>query len=299
MGDGMSRQNNAAPVIIKRKKVVAGGGHHGGAWKVAYADFVTAMMAFFLMMWLLGATTESQRRGLADYFNPSIPLHRISSGGADMLAGSDLADRDQTGQVTNLEEGGNHDIGTDTASFEEFLQRLEGLGGESAIMAQALRHVITRVTDEGLVIELFDLPDATLFDHDTDAPTPLLEILAGILGQALILTPNPLAIEGHVRSYSVVHATDPRWPLSTARALALRELLEGHGVDPSRVARVTGHADRRPTLQNPMAIRNNRKRRLRPIGFGLARCFDGADRAPGSSLCTTQRGVYASLSCRA
>ena len=77
----MAGQSNAAPVIIKRKKIVQGGGHHGGAWKVAYADFVTAMMAFFMLMWLLNATTEKQRKGIADYFNPTIPINRISGGG--------------------------------------------------------------------------------------------------------------------------------------------------------------------------------------------------------------------------
>ena len=78
--DGMSASNSVAPVIIKRKKVVSGDGHHGGAWKVAYADFVTAMMAFFMLMWLLNATTEQQRKGIADYFNPTIPVNRISGG---------------------------------------------------------------------------------------------------------------------------------------------------------------------------------------------------------------------------
>ena len=75
----MSAQDGA-PIIIKRKKVIAGG-HHGGAWKVAYADFVTAMMAFFLLMWLLGATNEKQRKGIADYFNPTIPVNKVSGGG--------------------------------------------------------------------------------------------------------------------------------------------------------------------------------------------------------------------------
>jgi len=77
----------AKPIIIKRKKVAGGGGHHGGAWKVAYADFVTAMMAFFLLMWLLNATSEDQRKGLADFFDPSIPISRVSAGGAGMLNG--------------------------------------------------------------------------------------------------------------------------------------------------------------------------------------------------------------------
>lgn len=79
-----------APIIIKRKKVIAGGGHHGGAWKVAYADFVTAMMAFFMLMWLLNATTEQQRKGIADYFTPTIPINRISGGGDGMFAGDDI-----------------------------------------------------------------------------------------------------------------------------------------------------------------------------------------------------------------
>jgi len=255
----MSRQNNAAPVIIKRKKVVAGGGHHGGAWKVAYADFVTAMMAFFLMMWLLGATTESQRRGLADYFNPSIPLHRIASGGAAMLGGNDLETRDQMGPAV-AEDGppADTDPGAITELFDEIRQRLDGLGGESALLAEALRHVVTRQTDEGLIIELFDLPDTPLFVGDSDEPEPVLLLLAGILQQVLVLASNPLALEGHVRSYPVVQAIDPRWPLSAARAGQMRLLLEDAGLDPARIARVTGHADRRTASANPMAVRNNR-----------------------------------------
>jgi chemotaxis protein MotB len=84
----MSATGEARPIIIiKKKKVIAGGGHHGGAWKVAYADFVTAMMAFFLLMWLLNATSEDQRKGLADYFNPTLPISRTSAGGAGMLEG--------------------------------------------------------------------------------------------------------------------------------------------------------------------------------------------------------------------
>ncbi|MEQ3745071.1 MAG: flagellar motor protein MotB, partial [Henriciella sp.] len=87
-----------APIIIRRKKVIIADEHHGGAWKVAYADFVTAMMAFFLLMWLLNATTEDQRKGLADYFNPSIPISRISGGGADGLNGSSIFTEDTLAQ---------------------------------------------------------------------------------------------------------------------------------------------------------------------------------------------------------
>ena len=88
----------AAPIIIKRKKVVGGDGHHGGAWKVAYADFVTAMMAFFMLMWLLNATTEKQRKGIADYFSPTIPLSRVSGGGDGSFGGNSVFSEDQIAQ---------------------------------------------------------------------------------------------------------------------------------------------------------------------------------------------------------
>ncbi len=88
----MPATDEIRPIIIKRKKVVVGGGHHGGAWKVAYADFVTAMMAFFLLMWLLSATDEKMRKGLADYFNPTLTVNRTTAGGGGMLEGTALLD---------------------------------------------------------------------------------------------------------------------------------------------------------------------------------------------------------------
>ncbi|MCA2011601.1 OmpA family protein [Cereibacter sphaeroides] len=256
----MSRQNEARPIIIKRKKVIAGGGHHGGAWKVAYADFVTAMMAFFLMMWLLGATTESQRRGLADYFNPSIPVHRMASGGEGMFGGSDIQMPSLTAPMTpdmSDTETGIENM-AETESLEDLQQRLMGLGGESAVLDDALAHVVTRLTDEGLVIELFDLPGAPLFDAETNQPTAVTQNIVQIVAQIFAMVTNQLAIEGHTRSYSVVQATDPRWTLSMSRAERIREMMDNAGFDPTRIARVTGHADRRPADPNPMAVRNNR-----------------------------------------
>ena len=88
-----------APIIIKRKKVVGGDGHHGGAWKVAYADFVTAMMAFFMLMWLLNATTEKQRKGIADYFSPTIAVNRVSGGGDGSFGGSSVFSENTLPQV--------------------------------------------------------------------------------------------------------------------------------------------------------------------------------------------------------
>ena len=257
----MSRQSNAAPVIIKRKKVVKASGHHGGAWKVAYADFVTAMMAFFLMLWLLGMTTEDQRRGLADYFAAPSAVRNISGGGDSMFGNEDMRQRritPRTSDETSASGGANAAQPGETASFEKILERLEGLGAESLVMSEALRHVITRITDEGLVVEMFDLPGAPLFAEEGDAPKPVTEILVRILTEVFGMVTNPLALEGHTRTYTVVQANDPRWSLSTARAERLRLMFEETGLDPQRIARVAGHADRRPMHTNPMAVRNNR-----------------------------------------
>jgi chemotaxis protein MotB len=261
-GDAMARSNDAAPVIIKRKKIVAGGGHHGGAWKVAYADFVTAMMAFFLMMWLLGATTESQRRGLADYFAPTVPVYRVSGGGDGAFGGNDIASRETVvhssdeNAVTLAQD--SDAAQAEAESLAEAQQALLGRGAESALMTEALRHIVTRLSDEGLVIEIFDLPDQPLFVPGTSDPMPVLALLAEVLTQASGMVVNALAIEGHSRAFPVVHANEPAWTLSQSRAATLRGLMTDSGLEPTRVQRLTAHADRRPTDANPMSSRNNR-----------------------------------------
>lgn len=272
----MAGQSNAAPVIIKRKKIIQGGGHHGGAWKVAYADFVTAMMAFFMLMWLLNATTEKQRKGIADYFNPTIPVNRISGGGDGAFGGDNIFSENtlvQSGTGASSEQptednqarGDTGQSDSKKAAAEaaqkvikEVDKALAAKGGESMTMERLLRHVVTRVTDEGLVIEVFDAPDSPLFLAETDAPTALTRDIAALLADVLAMATNPVAVEGHVHSYPVTLAHNPVWDLSAARAQAMRGLLEGKGLDGSRISRVTGHADRKPATADPTAQRNNR-----------------------------------------
>jgi len=268
----MAGQSNVAPVIIKRKKIIQGGGHHGGAWKVAYADFVTAMMAFFMLMWLLNATTEKQRKGIADYFNPTIPVNRISGGG-DGAFGGDSVFSEQTlvqngtgaadAAATYAEKArGDSDGGRNDADeekkMEEVTKELSARGGESMTMERLMRHVTTRVTDEGLVIEVFDLPETALFIKDTDQPTGALIAITGLLAEVLALAENKVAIGGHVRSYPITLIKNPVWDLSSTRAQAMRNLIESKGLSGTRIARISGHADRKPVTADPTALRNNR-----------------------------------------
>ncbi len=270
----MGASTNVAPVIIKKKKVIVSGGHHGGAWKVAYADFVTAMMAFFLLMWLLNATTEKQRKGLSDYFSPSIPITRTSGGGDGAFGGSSMrteetlqddksgaADENPTESRQSRGATGVDQQDQKHLNREEFTSleaELMGRGGESLAAVEVLKHIVTRVTDEGLIIELFDTDDLALFDTGSDNPTPLLRDLLRMIARVSGKVTNKVAIGGHLRAHPVVLADNPVWPLSGARASRVRQLLEGSGMDPDRVRRVTGHADRKPVTKNPMAPRNNR-----------------------------------------
>jgi chemotaxis protein MotB len=272
----MAGQGNAAPVIIKRKKVIVGGGHHGGAWKVAYADFVTAMMAFFMLMWLLNATTEKQRKGIADYFNPTIPINRISGGGDGAFGGNSIfsedvltqsgtgaslqrATSDRQAKGVNLPAGDASDAGSRSQEALDTVEKvLLARGGESMTMQRILRHVVTRVTDEGLVIEIFDLPDAALFAADTAEPEPVLDQISALLAEVLGLATNQIAVQGHVRSYPVPLIDNPAWGLSSSRAQMLRTRIEAAGLPSVRMERVAGYADRRPATADPTAARNNR-----------------------------------------
>ncbi len=271
----MSAPTNVAPVIIKRKKVKGGDGHHGGAWKVAYADFVTAMMAFFMLMWLLNATTEKQRKGLADYFSPSIPINRVSGGGDGAFSGDSIfaeesLSRNGSGAsrkhpTSNKQARGDTGIETDGGKREAQAKRfndvesaLTGNSGESTVEDDLLQHIVTRVTDEGLIIELFALEDRPLFHPETDRPTRLLKDLSRVVVQAAALVTNDIAVGGYVHAYPTPLAHNPVWDLSSARADRLRSLLEAAGEAPERMRRVVGHADRNLAVQDPMSVRNNR-----------------------------------------
>ncbi|MEP1767130.1 MAG: flagellar motor protein MotB [Sulfitobacter sp.] len=271
----MSAQGNVAPVIIKRKKVVAGGGHHGGAWKVAYADFVTAMMAFFMLMWLLNATTEQQRKGLADYFSPTIPIVRVSGGGNGAFDGESIfsemtepkegtgaSDSRPTAEDKASGASGNDpsaaEAAAQDAAFASIEAMLNGRGGESMVMENALEHVNTRLTDEGLVIEIFSLDNIQIFEKETDVPTSLLKNLTILIAEISKTVTNEIAVGGFVRTQPLVRKDKNVWELSQQRATQMRLLLEAQGIESKRIQRVTGHADREPIVRDTMALRNDR-----------------------------------------
>lgn len=263
--------HSSQPIIIKRKKVVKGDGHHGGAWKVAYADFVTAMMAFFLLMWLLNATTEEQRKGIADYFNPTIPVSRISGGGSDGLNGSSMfteqtyarmgtgATRNNTVEYPKPKR--EKEKTPQQASQSEVSENLKSMQSElSEQSTQLSEHLLVKMSPEGIVLEIVESDSAPLFEIGQSAPTGLLEELLVVVNNSLGSFQNDIKIVGHTdsRPYRGGARYD-NWNLSADRANTARQMLIEAGLDPDRLREVSGRADTDPLLpEDPSAAQNRR-----------------------------------------
>ncbi len=265
----------AAPIIVKRI-TVEGGGHHGGAWKIAYADFMTAMMAFFLLLWLLGSTTEEQRKGLADYFTPTlVKLKEKSAGGSGFLRGSSLTDVDpyphEMGQTGSRSltipraaaggplEGGTREDGTAARLArlrEEIARRLAGVEGGKRL-ARQLR--VTR-TPEGIRIEIIDDSDFAMFELGTSVLRPEALQLLNAVSSSLATGAEPLIIRGHTDSLPWrAGAQANNWSLSMGRAEATRAAMTRYGLAQNRFARLEGVADREPAIPADPADPRNRR----------------------------------------
>jgi chemotaxis protein MotB len=240
---------SAGATIIKKKKVVHAHGHHGGAWKVAYADFVTAMMAFFLLMWLLNATTEEQRKGLADYFDPTIPISSVSGGGSEALFGDTVMT-----QKKLASDGKYHSTDRDPKKIEQAIRE----GAAAAGLADVGDRLRVTETEEGLLIELLEKERKPLFPLGSAAPSPDLEALLAGVAKSLPEEGARLKITGHTDSKLYAGQTYTNWELSSDRANTARRLLLDLGVIEGAVAEVVGKADTVPLVDDPEAPENRR-----------------------------------------
>ncbi len=287
------------PPIIVKKITVVEGGHHGGAWKVAYADFVTAMMAFFLLLWLLGATEEEQRKGIADYFTPTLVKMRKESAGSDgLLGGSSLTDVDnypnskgQTGTraitiprgVTGgaKEGGGRNDA--DNEKLQKLREKIEQKLAQRRHLSHLARQVRVMRSPEGIRIDLMDDADFAMFELGTTILTKEARGLLEVMSETLKDEPAPLILRGHTDSLPWRKGvTANNWSLSTGRAEATRQALVLGGVPQQRIARIEGVAETEPLIgDNPADPRNRRISLLLLEGRG-ASMRSGPAAAPDS-----------------
>ncbi len=264
-----------APIIIKRI-IIQEAGHHGGAWKVAYADFVTAMMAFFLLLWLLGATEEKARKGIADYFTPTLVKMRQESAGSDgLLGGSSLTDVDnyphamgQTGTksitiprgVTGgpKEGGGRGEL--DSEKLKELRDKIEKKLVKRRQLSHLARQVRVMRAPEGIRIDLMDDADFSMFELGTTILTKDARGLLEVMADTLEDENAPLILRGHTDSLPWRDGVGANnWSLSSGRAEATRQALVLGGLAPKRISRIEGVAETEPLItDNPADPRNRR-----------------------------------------
>ena len=263
------------PVIVKKIYEAPHAGHHGGAWKVAYADFVTAMMAFFLLMWLIGATTEKQRKALADYFAPTLIQTKQEGIGSDGFFGGDSIISANTyphraGQTGTLAlsipaetTGGPKEsqaIARDRSRFERMKKTLAERLKEHKDILRFRKNIRFTDTREGLRIDVVDEADFTMFVSGTSTLTPDASQLLRQVSAAIAETPNALIIRGHTDALPYMKGpVDRNWQLSTARAEATRSFLMRSGVNRQRFARIEGVADNEPYIPEDRYDPRNRR----------------------------------------
>nr|WP_298686092.1 flagellar motor protein MotB [uncultured Dongia sp.] len=282
------------PIIIKRVKKT-GGGHHGGAWKVAYADFVTAMMAFFLLLWLLGNTTDEQKKAIGNYFSPTLSASDAAStvaimdGQAQVMettSGSSSAEvdveedgtgatGDGTGEGTEDEQAAAANQGEkpidakeaeaalkaeEQKKFEEVKQQIQQVIAASPDLSGLQDNLKVDQTPEGLRIQLLDKEKESMFSSGSANMDEKSRRLLGLVAQAVKNLPNKLAISGHTDSTPYVGADGrSNWELSSDRANAARRVLVENGVDATHVRNVVGRADTDPFVKENPADPQNRR----------------------------------------
>jgi chemotaxis protein MotB len=230
------------PKVIIKKAKGHHGGHHGGAWKVAYADFVTAMMALFLVLWLLGASNSQQKAVIAHYFRePGVfsgSRGIIPHGGEDKLGAGII-------QAPSMEVLQMH--------IKEGLANLKDL-------VDLADQIPMKITDEGLLIEVIDKDKQAFFDLSSAAVKPLMRKVLGLIVKEIKDATNKVVISGHTDARPFQNAKNySNWDLSTERALNTRRTLEELGLAPDRVEKVAGYADRQLRVPNdPLSSENRR-----------------------------------------
>jgi chemotaxis protein MotB len=290
-------ESKPAPIIVIKKVIEGGHGHHGGAWKVAYADFVTAMMAFFLLMWLINATSPEQKKGLADYFTPTIGIKdsqgigfkggkmvnvkagksnrdtvapgivvgRVSQGPVNAPPSPDSkknpdAEASATESEASQEDAKTQDQTIDVEQFKSTEEQVKQMIEKDPEIKEYQNDIIVEQAPDGLKIDLIDDRKKPMFDPETANLTEMGKKVLDAMATVIAKTPNNVSLHGHTSSVgSTPNPQYTNWELSADRANAARRFLVTTQLSPDRVLKVVGEADRKLLVpQEPNSPRNQR-----------------------------------------
>lgn len=247
------------PIIIKRVKK---GGHavHGGAWKIAYADFVTAMMAFFLLMWLLGSTSEGDKKGISDYFQSPMKVAMqggsgagasasvINGGGSDLTQSSGQAKRgdgaDKRAKKMSGDQKKSEAAKRDAKMLAALSAKIAAAISSNPKMADFSSQIRLEITPDGLQIQIVDDQKRPMFDSGSAALKPYMRDILREIGTALLDVENKISLDGHTdrSAYGNAGKGYSNWELSADRANASRRELANAGMPEDKLARVVGMA---------------------------------------------------------
>jgi chemotaxis protein MotB len=253
----MAETEKKRPIVIKRYKKV-GGGHHGGAWKIAYADFVTAMMAFFLLMWLLGSTSKGDLQGVAEYFQTPLQVSMaggrnsggstsvLQGGGNSVLQQNALSEKSTATQPKknpdSMKEAQAELERAEAARLAVLKRRLEAAIESNPKLRQFSKQLLLDITSEGLRIQIVDEKNRPMFDSAHIDLKPYTRDILREIGAVLNDVPNKISLSGHTDAtpYSNGEKGYGNWELSSERANASRRELIAGGLDDKKVVRVVG-----------------------------------------------------------
>ena len=272
---------NDAPILIKKVKKVVAGGHHGGAWKVAYADFVTAMMAFFLLMWLINTTSPEQKKGIADYFAPA-SVAATSSGSGGILGGTSLGQdgaksagtsavvehlappsppQTTPGKTTPAAQDAQAQAQAkrEADEFQSAAESLRQAMQSLPELAELSKQVLVDQTPEGLRIQLVDQEGRSMFEPGSSRPNDRARLLIRAVAKVVNQLHNRITVAGHTSAGAAGDRAADDWALSSGRANASRAVLQEAGVDPDRVYQVSGKASSDPLFPDDPTLAGNRR----------------------------------------
>ena len=283
-----------APIIVKKIIDEGHAGAHGGAWKIALADMMTAMMAFFLLMWLLGASNADQRKSIADYFKPtSLTKSAITvnntSGSTGLMGGQSIIDetalplaaaqtslfqvlqpRENTGSkdsdkdkeksdALSQEEKARIASESDKSNFEKLEKELKEKLSQNSELAKLKENVVFSREKDGLRIEIIDKADFSMFGLGDTQLTPKSMALIEEISRSLAVMPNSIRVRGHTDAQAFAGTGRNNWSLSAERADITRQIMIRKGVEESKITRIEGVADKEPFVaSDPLDSRNRR-----------------------------------------
>jgi chemotaxis protein MotB len=277
MAKNADKQDELRPIIVKKVKK-GGGGHHGGAWKVAYADFVTAMMAFFLLLWLLNVTTKEQKAGIANFFDPTPKIATTVSGANGMLGGltvskdgamatdlQQLAPREEESPSMQNQKITDEQFEEETKkreeeNFKKAEKAIQDAMKENPQLKELEKNLRMDMTPEGLRIQIVDSEGKPMFPSGSAQMYERTEKLIEKVAEVIRKMPNEISVRGHTDSvpYSKGNAYT-NWELSADRANASRRILMTSKIPAARLRSVVGQADRDPLLPDKPADARNRR----------------------------------------